>query len=60
MPPALSALEIGVVTDREVRRVLIALNKPGLAEVVGEAIPGVAVGVLRLGGSESGSSPPTR
>ncbi len=32
MPPALSALQIGAVTDREVTRALIALNKSGLAE----------------------------
>jgi integrase len=32
MPPALAALQIGVVTDREVTRALITLNKSGLAE----------------------------
>jgi integrase len=32
MPPALSALQIGAVTDREVTRALIALNKSGQAE----------------------------
>ncbi len=31
-PPALAALHIGVVTDREVTHALIALNKSGLAE----------------------------
>ncbi|TXL62147.1 tyrosine-type recombinase/integrase [Aeromicrobium terrae] len=32
VPPALAALQIGVVTDREVTRALIALNQSGLAE----------------------------
>ena len=32
MPPALAALQIGAVTDREVTRALIALNQSGLAE----------------------------
>ncbi len=32
MPPALAALQVGAVTDREVTRALIALNKSGLAE----------------------------
>jgi integrase len=32
VPPALAALHIGVVTDREVTRALIALNRSGLAE----------------------------
>ena len=31
-PPALAALQIGAVTDREVYRALIALNQSGLAE----------------------------
>lgn len=31
-PPALAALQIGAVTDREVVRALIALNRSGLAE----------------------------
>ena len=32
VPPALAALQIGAVTDREVTRALIALNRSGLAE----------------------------
>ena len=32
MPPALAALQIAAVTDREVMRALIALNRSGLAE----------------------------
>jgi integrase len=32
VPPALAALQIGAVTDREVTRALIALNQSGLAE----------------------------
>ena len=32
IPPALGALQIGVVTDREVTRALIALNRSGFAE----------------------------
>jgi len=32
MPPALAALQLGVVTDREVTRALVALNQSGLAE----------------------------
>ena len=31
-PPALAALQIGAVTDREIARALIALNQSGLAE----------------------------
>ncbi len=31
-PPALAALQIGAVTDREVTRAMIALNRSGLAE----------------------------
>ena len=31
-PPALAALQIGAVTDREVVRALVALNRSGLAE----------------------------
>ena len=43
-PPALAALQIGAVTDREVIRALIALNRSGLGGVVGA----------------SGSAPPCR
>lgn len=32
MPPALAALQVGAVTDREVSRALIALTRSGLAE----------------------------
>jgi integrase len=32
MPPALAALQIGAVTDREITRALIAVNRSGLAE----------------------------
>lgn len=32
IPPALAALQIGAVTDREVTRALVALNQSGLAE----------------------------
>ena len=32
VPPALAALQIGAVTDREVTRALVALNRSGLAE----------------------------
>jgi hypothetical protein len=32
MPPSLAALQIGAVTDREVSRGLIVLNRSGLAE----------------------------
>lgn len=31
-PPALAGLQIGAVTDREVTRALVALNRSGLAE----------------------------
>ena len=31
-PPALVGLQIGVVTDREITRALVALNRSGLAE----------------------------
>ena len=32
MPPALAALQVGAVTDREVTRALVALDRSGLAE----------------------------
>ena len=51
MPPALAALQIGAVTDREVTRALVALNRVGPGRVVGAAVPRLAVVVLRLGGA---------
>ena len=53
-PPALAALQIGAVTDREVIRALIALNRSGLAESSVQAVPRLAVGVLRAGRCGSG------
>lgn len=46
MPPNLGNLHVGRVTDREVQRVLDAWSR--LRGIVGEEVPGRALGILRV------------
>ena len=50
IPPALAALQIGAVTDREVTRCLIGLNPLRTGRVLRTPVPSLTLGVLRLGG----------